>query len=119
MVCPGGSAVTGSEQDKRREERVCAVLPVNLGNAEGLTCNVSASGIFFETAATLAVGEMIDFKVEFDTPAGKWVLKCRGNIVRTEERDNRLGVAVKIHKRDNRLGVAVKIHESTMEAGLT
>ena len=91
-------------QDKRREERVPAVLPVSLGNAEGATCDVSASGMFFETSATFSKGDEIDFSVEFDAPDGKRILKCRGNIVRTVVRGDRLGVAV-------------KILESTMEAG--
>ena len=94
------------QHEKRKEERVGAVLAVTLGNARGLTSDVSASGVMFLTSAALNVGEAIDFKVEFDTPAGKRVLKCWGHIVRTEARDDRLGVAV-------------KIHESTMEAGAT
>ena len=93
----------GNEQNKRREERVSAVLPVSLGNAEGSTCDVSASGMFFETSATFEMGCEIDFSVEFDAPEGKRILRCRGSIVRTVVRGDRLGVGV-------------KILESTMEA---
>ena len=94
------------QHEKRKEVRVRATMPVTLEKAGGMTCDVSASGVLFLTSAALAAGEAIDFKVEFDTPAGKRVLKCWGNIVRTEARDDRLGVAV-------------KIHESTMEVGVT
>jgi hypothetical protein len=96
MVDPGGSTMMSNQQDKRREERVSAVLPVSLGNAEGTTCDVSASGMYFETSATFSMGDEIDFSVEFDAPDGKRILKCRGNIVRTVVHGNRLGVAVKI-----------------------
>jgi hypothetical protein len=92
--------------NKRIEERINATLPVSLGDVKGVTCDVSASGMFFETSATFATGDTIDFTVEFDTPTGKRILKCRGKIVRTQMRN------------DDRLGVAVKIEESTMEASL-
>lgn len=81
---------------KRREERIHAALPVNLKTATGITRDVSASGIFFETTATLALGSAISFTVEFDTPGGKMELKCQGEIVRTEQHGSQIGVAVKI-----------------------
>ena len=98
--------MVGHAREKREEERVSAVMPVILENASGLTCDVSASGMFFETSVALAIGDSIDFSVQFDTPAGRKILKCQGKIIRTVTRDDRLGVAVKI------LG-------STMEADLT
>jgi len=86
----------------RKEERVSTALPVNLGTATGITKDVSASGIFFETDVPYALDSVISFTVELDTPGGKMLLKCRGNIVRIEP----LG---------KKVGVAVKITESTME----
>jgi len=94
-----------SEQEKRSKERVLAALPVTLGSGTGVTRDVSATGMFFETTATLDSGSVIGFSVEFDTPTGKMVLHCKGNIVRTE-------------RRNNRLGVAVNITESTIETSL-
>lgn len=82
--------------DKRREERVSTALPVFLDDVVGTTCDVSASGMLFETSASFAVGESIDFTVEFDAPGGKRVLKCRGQIIRTEQRSGRIGVGIKI-----------------------
>jgi hypothetical protein len=82
--------------DKRQEERVSAVLPVTLQDCVGTTRDVSASGMFFETSARLAPGDKISFSVEFDTPSGKRMLKCWGDIVRTEIRDPVIGVAVRI-----------------------
>lgn len=82
--------------DNRREERVTAALPVILGDVVGTTCDVSASGMFFETSTSFSVGESIDFTVEFDAPGGKRMLRCRGQIIRTEQRADRIGVAIKI-----------------------
>ncbi len=83
-------------QEKRREERIATALPVILGDVPGVTRDVSATGVFFETDADLAVGAAIHFTLDIDTPAGKRVLKCQGQIIRTEARDRRVGVAVKI-----------------------
>jgi hypothetical protein len=91
--------------EKRREERIAAMLPVRLNNAAGVTRDVSVTGIFFETDAVLTPGSSIEFVVDIDTPAGKRILKCQGSIVRTEACDNRLGVAVKILDSRIRVGL--------------
>lgn len=67
-----------------------------MGTATGITRDVSASGIFFEIDASFALDSTIGFAVEMDTPGGKIMLKCHGNIVRIEPRGSRVGVAVKI-----------------------
>lgn len=81
---------------QRKEERIVTALPVRLGEIIGLTRDVSAAGIFFEVDAACAVGGDISFALELDTPTGKIMLRCKGNIVRTESRNDKLGVAVKI-----------------------
>lgn len=84
-------------EESRREERVRAALRVDLGgNGVGVTRDVSASGIFFETDVTYSPGNPIAFTIDIDAPAGKMVLQCRGEIVRVEARESRVGVAVKI-----------------------
>ena len=90
-------------RENRREERVERALPVDLGGAQGVTRNVSASGVYFETDANYAVGGEIGFVVDLETTGVKMVLKCRGEIVR-------------VTQGDGKIGVAVKIVESTMEA---
>jgi hypothetical protein len=84
------------DQEKRSGERVCTALPVRLGTATGVTRDVSASGIFFETNTADVLGDLISFTVEFDTPSGKRMLRCLGDVVRIEPRDTRVGVAVRI-----------------------
>ena len=92
-----------SENNSRREERVSAALPVDVGSAVGIARNISASGIFFEVDADYAVGSSISFSVKLGTPSGHMNLKCLGEIVRIE-------------RRDAKVGVAVMIRESAMEA---
>jgi len=84
------------EHEKRKDERIFAALPVDLGTATGTTRDVSASGVFFEIDANYRLGSKIEFAVEMDTPGGKMLLKCEGEIVRIEPRGARVGVAVKI-----------------------
>ena len=68
-------------KDKRREERVSASLPVAMASAKGITRDVSASGVFFETDAAYGVGSPIRFVLNLDTPWGKVMFKCQGKIV--------------------------------------
>ena len=72
-------------------------MPVFLKNAEGITRDVSASGVFFWTSESIcAPGELIRFSVELKRPKGRMKLKCQGDVVRTEPRNGEMGVAVKI-----------------------
>jgi len=71
-------------------------LPVFLKNTEGITRDVSASGVFFWTSEPVCVpGELISFTVELKRPGGRMMLKCQGDVVRTEPRATEIGVAVK------------------------
>ncbi len=84
-----------------------AARPVRLDRGVGVTQNVSASGVFFETNVDYAAGSEISFAIELDGPQGKKVmLRCRGEIVRVEHRDGKLGVAAKI--------VASKLESSSL-----
>lgn len=88
--------MSSSVETKRTEERIACTHPVDLGNTKGVTRDISASGIYFETNASYAPGNRINFTVEFDSPAGKLMLKCDGEIIRVEPRGGEVGVAVKI-----------------------
>ena len=61
-----------------------------------MTRDVSASGVFFETDQDMADGSPIEFAVELDSPTGKLVLRCSGQIVRIQRSGGKLGVAAKI-----------------------
>lgn len=81
----------------RREKRIPAAMPVKLANAhKGVTRDINASGIFFETESEYMPGNSIEMTVDFMTPAGKLQFQCQGVIVRVEKTGERVGVAVKI-----------------------
>ena len=85
------------QSDKRGGQRVSAALPVFLKGTEGITRDVSVSGVFFWTSvSTCVLGELISFSVEFKRPEGRMMLKCQGDVVRMEPRAAEIGVAVKI-----------------------
>jgi hypothetical protein len=82
---------------QRREERVSAARPVRLDRGTGVTENVSASGVFFETNVDYAVGSKISFVIELEgLREEKSMLRCQGEIVRVEHRDGKVGVAARI-----------------------
>jgi len=81
-------------KEKRMGERLGAALRVKLGKLLGVTRDVSASGVFFETDAAYAVGSKVHFEINLDTPWGKTVCDCDGRIVRVERHDGAVGIAV-------------------------
>lgn len=96
LANPGSETAMAINENQRSEERVSVALPVRLDNVSGLTSDVSASGICFEADVDYAAGSEISFVIEVATPTGKMLLKCKGSIVRTEARGQKVGVAVKI-----------------------
>ena len=91
------SILTPMEIGKRTEAREGAALTLHLDDGmSGMTRDVSTSGVYFESDADQAVGSVIDFTIDFDTPSGPLHLKCHGEVVRTERRGSRIGAAVKI-----------------------
>jgi hypothetical protein len=92
-------------QAHRSEERVSMHLPVNLqGGATGITRDLSASGIYFETDIEPIQASPLAFTVEFQSGDSGMTLRCQGQVLRVE----RLGA---------RIGVAARILESRLEPG--
>ena len=83
-------------QEPRHSQRVNAEVPVRLvDRSSGVTRDVSPSGIYFVVTEKLQVGEQIRFSVEFEDPSGGVLhLDCIGSVVRVEENEGKLGVAV-------------------------
>jgi hypothetical protein len=103
---PGLGGRVAPDNEQRREERVPASLRVGLDKGSGVTRDVSASGVFFETEAAYAAGSTIRFTIDLGTPGGDMVLSCQGDIVRVENRGGRIGVAVKITESSIRAAAA-------------
>jgi len=85
------------QPEKRRGPRILTALPVFLKNVQGITRDVSASGVYFWMSEALcAPGELICLSVELKRPLGRMILKCKGDVVRTEPSPVGIGVAVSI-----------------------
>ena len=85
--------------EKRQSLRRKGKFPVVLENSKGITRDFSNSGIFFETDKSFTPGQAIDFTIvmEYVDPDRPVHLKCRGAIVRVEEKGNKLGIAATIN----------------------
>ena len=57
----------GGFEERRKGERFKVALPVQLNDGIGITCDISTSGIFFETESAHSVGETIRLSVDFRT----------------------------------------------------
>jgi hypothetical protein len=85
--------------EKRKGPRIHTALPVFLENAQGITRDVSATGVYFWTSrADCLPGELINFSVEVKRREAKVVLKCQGDVLRKEPGTNEIGLAVQITK---------------------
>ena len=69
-----------------------------------MTRDVSSSGVFIESSTVFELGEKIDFAIDLESPGGRLILKCNGEVVRIEKNQN------------GKVGVAVKIVESSMRS---
>ena len=89
-----GTNTTATPPEQRRDRRIDIALPVMLENAMGITRNVSSSGVFFWTSGAYDLGDVISFAMGRKTESGEFMLKCRGVVLRTEQRKNDVGLAV-------------------------
>jgi hypothetical protein len=90
--------VTDKPDERRRGWRYPLNLGVSLGRSTGLSRDVSASGVFFETDASVSPGQVITFSFTLNDvyPELRLALQCKGKIVRVEQHEGRLGVAATI-----------------------
>jgi hypothetical protein len=83
--------------EKRRGPRILTAMPVFLKNTQGITRDVSASGVYFWLSEPVcAPGESISLSVELKRARGRMLLKCQGDVLRTEPCPAGIGVAVSI-----------------------
>lgn len=81
---------------ERGADRFIAELPVEIGGFHGLTRNISATGIYFETEVAQAPGSRVSFTVEVNVRGEKLKLVCEGEVVRVDHHGGVLGIAAKL-----------------------
>jgi|WetSurMetagenome_2_1015567.scaffolds.fasta_scaffold63139_3 hypothetical protein len=83
--------------DSRSDKRDDVSLPVRLAEGgEGITRDLSASGVYFEMDSDEPIGSEVDLTIEFKLDKQVVLLKCHGQIMRVEKNGGRTGVAVKM-----------------------
>ncbi len=84
-------------KDHRKETRDALALPVATADgAQGVTRDISASGLYFVTDREQTVGGQIDLQIELQTENGPVRLVAQGRIVRIQTEGSRTGVAVEL-----------------------
>lgn len=84
------------ERGQRLADRFASELPIHLNGVDGLTKNVSATGVYFETTASADPGSKVTFMVEVAINGQSVNMVCSGLVVRVERQPDKVGVAVKL-----------------------
>ncbi|MDB5861179.1 MAG: hypothetical protein JWQ76_4868 [Ramlibacter sp.] len=90
---------TQSEQrgsDQRAAVRFDTRLPIRIDGAHGVAHNISNTGIYFETDAEQAPGQLVNVMVEYRVQGRTRQLTCEGQVLRVYPRDGRIGVAARL-----------------------
>ena len=80
----------------RRQKRTITELPTSIDGNQGLTRDISASGLFIVQSNEQEIGSRIDFTVDLDIVGGKLKLCFEGRVIRVEKLDGKFGIGVKI-----------------------
>ena len=86
------------ESEKRVAPRFESAVPVVTECGKGICRDLSSSGVFFETDASFAPGQSIEFEIYLEHlyPDHPVCVKCKGSIVRVEKKGQKIGVATTI-----------------------
>lgn len=83
--------------DLRSEPREHIRLPVHdVAGHVGHTCDVSASGMYFEFPQSFAVGRELDLTVALVVEGRAVQLRCRGRVLRSRKQDGWNGIAIRM-----------------------
>lgn len=81
---------------ERGSDRFDTKLPVDMDGAAGLTRNISATGVYFETSASHAPGSRVHFTIEMMVQGEKKKLVCDGEVVRVDHQGSTVGIAARL-----------------------
>jgi hypothetical protein len=86
------------KNEERRVPRYKAEVPVEFESGKGVTRDLCASGIYFETDRSFSPGQTLEFTLflEHIDTAGPVRVKCLGEIVRVDENGGKIGIAATI-----------------------
>ena len=80
----------------RGADRFDTELPVDIGGIHGLTRNISATGVYFESEMAQEPGSRVHFTVEVNVRGEKLKLVCEGDVVRVGRNNGTSGIAARL-----------------------
>lgn len=81
---------------RRSADRFASELPIEIGGVLGLTRNVSATGVYFETTRDQVIGSRVNFMVEVIVKGERLKMVCTGDVMRVDQKLGTVGIAVKL-----------------------
>ena len=91
-----GSKTDRASREQRGGIRFETQHPVHTEHGTGVTRNISAQGVYFETDVEPRTGALVNFFIEYRLHGRKHRLLCEGKVVRVEPRGGRVGVAARL-----------------------
>lgn len=84
--------------EKRQTNRIPLEIPIQIGDEQGISKDISFSGIYFTTRKPFEPGENLQFvfELEFAAPGKGMLLDCQGYIIRVEKIEEEYGIAATI-----------------------
>lgn len=89
-------AAAHTPKRERGSDRFETELPVDVDGAQGLTRNISATGIYFETSVGHELGSRVHFTIEMMIQGQKKKLVCDGEVVRVDHTGAAVGIAARL-----------------------
>lgn len=95
---------------QRASRRFPLRIAVALDDVSGITRDVSASGLYFETEEIFLSSKRLDFELLLPRPSGAMLrLRCQGEVVRVEPGETNVGIAVRFTHRPFDDGVLAQV----------
>lgn len=84
-------------KERRTETRETLAVPLALAQGgHGVTRDISASGLYFETDQAQLAGSLLDLEFTLDGPVDTFRFLAKGRVVRHELIGNKHGVALQL-----------------------
>lgn len=87
---------TNDGRPRRSADRCISELPIEINGAQGITRNISATGVYFETTIEPAPGSKVQFTVDVMVEGEALKMVCSGEVVRVDHKEGTVGIAVKL-----------------------
>ena len=91
-----GSKAGRGAREQRTAARFDTRMPVHTEHGPGVTHDISAQGVYFETDIEPRMGALVNFHVEYTLQGRRHRLLCEGKVVRVEPHGSRVGVAARL-----------------------